>query len=138
MQIWHIPCFEWNSPTDHSKKQNTKAPEVNTESSIALICHYFRSNVSRSAALVLNKLIFTDDFTDTEIAYFDGKIGIDQNIIKFNIPMNNGARVDMTESIHNLFEEELSLLLIKAFSLFNELKQVTSSCVVHYHMQMFR
>ena len=62
--------------------------------------------------MIFDELIFSDDFTDSEIAYFDSEVSIDQNIIKFDISMNNRTTVDMSETMDYLFEYVLSLGLV--------------------------
>lgn len=121
MQIRHIPSLEGNSPAYHCKEHYSQTPEINAEATIALISDDLRSDVSGSATLIFNELVFSDDFTDSKITDLDCEICVDQDIIEFHISVNDRARVDVTQPIHYLFEDELRLFLLKSLSLLHEL-----------------
>ena len=81
MEFRHIGCFEWHCATDHRIEQNAQTPEINCESSVALISDDLRRNIGWRATLIFNKLIFSDDFTDSKVTDLDSEVSINENVI---------------------------------------------------------
>lgn len=88
--------------------------------------------------MIFNELVFADYLTDSKVTDFDSEISINKDVIKLDISMNYRPAVNMSESIDYLFEYLFSVPLLKTFPLFDELEQISSSCVFHDHVEMFR
>ena len=82
---------------------------INVISFVALIYNNLWGKVSRGSTLLLNHLTFLDDLTHTEITDFNSFFSIKQNIVKLDISVNNTPAMDMGQTIHDLFENELRI-----------------------------
>ena len=108
MQLMHIRSLEGDSSTEHSKEKHTQAPNINKEAFISIIRYNLRSYISRSATLLINNSSSSNDLRDSKIADLNHIIGVDENIIEFDISMKYRARMNVSETVDYLLENELS------------------------------
>ena len=89
MEIGHAGGFEGHRAADHRKEQHSQTPEVHCEALVPLVRHYFRSYVRRSAALVLHHLVRPNYLANSEIAYFDSEIAINEDVVQFDVSVDD-------------------------------------------------
>ena len=114
MQIFQIRCFKGNCSAQHRIKENTQGPNVDEEAFIAFVDDDFRGEVGWGSALFLYDLTLFDYLTDTKITDLDSLLTIKQNIIQFDITMNNTSAMDMSQSISDLLKNEFSITFLES------------------------
>lgn len=138
MEFVHIRSFERNSATEHCEEQNTKTPNIDEETLVALISYDLGSYVGRSATLLVNNGTSSDNLRYAEVTDLDDIIRVDKNIVELDVSVKNRARVDVSESVDNLFEYELGDWLSESSFPFDVLKQVSLACILHHHQEVLR
>ena len=110
-QVSNLVRLEWHVSIEDGVKANTGRPDVYWETLIANFLHDLGGNVGRSTALLEQKLVLVNAATDTEVANFDVTHAIEQNIVKLDVPVHDTDRVHVGDTLHNLLEEVLGVLL---------------------------
>ena len=88
--------------------------------------------------MLLNRLILGDQATDTEVANLDAPLMVHEDVIEFDISVQDAAAMTMSDTMHNLLENALRSLLIQVLPLLNILKQVATIRILHYKQEMLR
>ena len=78
-------------------------------------------------------MTFLNNLGDAEVANFDTLLAVEQNVVQFDISMDHRTTMDVRESINDLFEDELAVLLLQTTSLLYESQKVTTASVLHHH-----
>ena len=56
-------------------------------------------------------MAFLDDLGDAKVADFDTFLAVKQNVVQLDVSVDDGAAVNMGQSIDDLLEDELAVLL---------------------------
>lgn len=81
MEILKVLGFKRHSSAKHCIEKNSEGPNVHKEAFITLVNNDFRSQISRSSALLLNDLALLYDLGDTEIADLNSFLTVKEYIV---------------------------------------------------------
>ena len=93
LQFIHVVCSEGNYSVEHGVQNDPCRPYIDAEALIASIFKDLWRNVRRCTTLFSQDFTSSDDFADTKVADFDFTVGRKQNIVQFNVPVENAFRV---------------------------------------------
>lgn len=96
----------------HGIQQHSKGPEVDVVASIALVCDNLWCEVGRCTTLFLNRLVFGDEATDTEVTNLNAPLMIHQYVIQFDVSMQDAAAVTVSDAVNDLLKDALGCLFI--------------------------
>ena len=136
MQFLQVLSLERYSSLQHCVHQNTKRPYVHVETFISLVCDYLRSQIRWCSALLLNHLALRYQSTDSEVTHLYRSFIIHKDIVKFDVSVQYASAMAVSQAMDYLLEDVLGLLFLQLLSLFDVLKQVTTSSVLHDHEEM--
>lgn len=86
--------------------------------------------------MLLDDLSFLNDLRYTKITNLYSLFAIQQNIIQFDISMNNRSAMNMSKSISYLFEYKLGITLLQLPFSLDKSQKITPSSILHNHEQM--
>ena len=132
----HTLCFKRYCPAYHGKKKHTQAPNVCSETLIATIRNYLRSNICWSATLFRDLLVFLNNSAYAKITNLNIAIFIQKNIVKLDVSVEHRPAMAVSDTKSYLLEYSSSLALIESPSLFNELQQISTTSILHHHEQV--
>lgn len=107
-------------------------PNVNFEASVARLAHDLRSGVSRRAALLVENLILRNAPTHSEVAYLDVTLAVQQNVLELQVTVHHALLVHVSDTEHELPEDELGLPLFKPPALFYIFLQIAAWAQLHH------
>lgn len=100
LQLAHIGGLEGHRAKEHGVEDDAGAPHVRLEPAIALPFEYLGRDVGRCAALFMLYLILTlHKFTDSEIADLDIAFGGEEDVVQFDVAMEDPLAVDVHQAL---------------------------------------
>ena len=84
----------------------------------------------------MDDLALLDYLGDSEIAYFDAFLAVQQYIVELDVSVYDRAAVDMSQSVCDLLEDELAVALLETAPLLDQFKQISTASVLHDHQQV--
>jgi len=81
VQVLHICALEWNVSIKHSIEYDASTPHIYSPSIIALLCNDFRSDIGRSAALVVESCTWLNLLPNSKISNLDVAMVIKQDVL---------------------------------------------------------
>ena len=136
MQLIHTSCFERHRPIKHGKEHDTSTPQIHVVAISIFVLKDLRCNISWSSALLPHFDSRLTLFTDTKVSNLDRALSIKKNVVKFDISVCYAFRMDVIESINNLFEYLYCKWFLQASSLPDIIEQVSTSAQLHYNYDM--
>jgi len=105
LEFNHICSLKWHRSIKHGVEYYSCAPNIRLESFIALPSKDLRSNIGRSTALFSLLLTCTlDQFTDSKVTYLDVTFRSQQDIVEFDVSVEDILRVHVLKAFDDLFE----------------------------------
>jgi hypothetical protein len=117
-------------------EKHTERPDVYIEAFIAFISNDFRSQISGSSALFLNDLTLGNESTDPEVAELDCSFTVHEDIVKFDVSVQDAPTMAVSQSIDNLFKNVFCLHFLESFPFLDVLQEVSSSDILHHHQEV--
>ena len=74
---------------------------------------------------------------DPEITNLDVASLVHQNVVQLNVSVQHWAAVAVSETMHHLLENVLSLLLFNFFIFFHQLQQIPAFTILHHEQKVF-
>ncbi len=105
IQLGRLRIFKWQTPTQHSIQDNTAAPNINHDSLISIFTlNHFRSSITRRPTCCFKPFIFPISVRKPKINNPDSLIIVDQEILGFEIPMNDVQLMNVLNTTNDLLE----------------------------------
>ena len=101
----------------HCVKDHTTRPDVDTETFITPVPENLRCYVGWRAALLRHDLASLDDLADAEVADFDLTARTEQDVVQFDVAVQDSFRVAVIETADDLLEHALRDLLFELAAL---------------------
>ena len=103
-QVSNLIRFERHIAIEDSVKAHTSRPDVDRQTFITNFLNDLRCDVSWSAALLKQKFLALHATTDAEIANLDVALAIEEDIVEFDVSMNDANLVHVCNALHDLLE----------------------------------
>lgn len=126
-----------HSPHHHRIQENPQRPDIRREPHIPLPREHLGRDVGGGPALLAHKLVLAHDLGDAEVADLDASVGVKEDVVELHVPVDDRAAVDVGESVEDLTEDAPGVLLLDAAAGLDELEEVSASCVLHDHEEVF-
>mmetsp|Transcript_9264 Transcript_9264/g.7059 ORF Transcript_9264/g.7059 Transcript_9264/m.7059 type:complete len:253 (+) Transcript_9264:183-941(+) len=141
VEIGHVVSFEGHSPIQHCVQHHPRTPDVHVERVLRLLItrNYLWRNVCWSSALLAHwfdesrSRIFLTLLRHPKIRNLHISLSIQQDIIKFDVPMSNVLRMDIAQPINYLLEYDLCVWFFKSPSFPDVVEKVSSSAQLHHN-----
>lgn len=109
----HICCLERNSSVKHSIEYYSSAPDIRLEAFIALTSEDFRGNVCWSTTLLsLVRVSILNNLADSKIADLDISFRSKQNVVEFDVSVQDTLRVHILKTKNDLTEHKLGIIFL--------------------------
>ena len=132
LQLTHIIGLKRHRPIKHCKQHNATAPNIDCKPIVSLVPQYLGSDVGRRATLLSHFLTLFDNFTDTKVADFDHARRIQQNIVKFDVPMQDALSVAVGEAFYYLLKQALRHILLQPPTPPHIVQQISASAHLYH------
>lgn len=93
--------------------------------------------IGRSATLLTDDFTVFDKSRDTEITDFDAEVLVEEDVVKFDVTMENFVLVAMPDPLDNLPENNLGRLLIQRPIFLHIGQKVTIRGILHHDKELF-
>lgn len=127
--------FSWFSkirpPTKHTFISNDANSEIIDRAAMVLTTHYLWCHISRCARGILS-IILPPHTCNAKVSNSQISITFYNQILRFDIPMNNVFLVYIFQSSNQTSHKELSCIFFKFSESANMIPQVATCKVVHY------
>jgi len=137
MKLIHARSFEWNCTVKHGKQNNSCAPQVDAKAVSVLVFEDLGSNICRCSALLFHLGSRYTLLADTKVCNLDRTLAVKQDVIQLDVSVANMLRMNILETINNLFEYLFSIWLLESSSLSDIIKQITSCTELHDNNNVF-
>ena len=122
---------------EHNVQEDSQGPYVYVKARVFAVARHLWGQVGGSSALLLNKLISSNELANSEITDLYSALSIQKNIVKLNISMKNRSAVAMSHTLRDLFENIFGLILSKFLALLYKMVEITSASILHNHHDVF-
>ena len=95
MKILQVLRFERHRALKHRVQKHPETPHVDEETFVALVNDDLWREIRWSSALLLNDLTLLDYLGDAEVADLDALFTIEQNVVQFDVAVDNAAAMDV-------------------------------------------
>lgn len=136
VQIFEVRRLKGHRSAQHSEEKDAEGPDVDEEAFIALVNDDLRRQVSRSTALLLYNLAFLDYLRDTEVAYLDALLAVEQDVIQFDVSVDDRPAMNVRQPVRDLLEDELGVRLLQLSLALDQSQEVAATSVLHDHEEM--
>ena len=131
VQIAHLIRLEGYIPVQHGIKADSGRPYIDWVSLVAEFPHNLRSNVSGCSALLEENLIVNDFAGDTEVCDLYVTVAIKQDVVQFNVSVDDPVVVQVCNALHDLLEHEFGVLLAELPALADVIEEVAARAELH-------
>ena len=118
-------------PMQHAIQADTCGPYVDLEAFVAIFVHDLRSDIGRSATLLVECLVRLDAPANAEVTDLDVTVTVQQDVVKFEVAMHDPLPVHVEHSEHDLLENELYLSLFEPAALLYILEKISTWTKLH-------
>lgn len=132
VQFRGVWVLEGEETADKSKHNDTTAPNVHVCAKILLPRNHFWSSVARAATSCLQQLPMTVGVAQAEVDYFDVLIMIKQQVLRFQVPVNDVELMYVLDASDYLLEELACLLLLEARVRYYIVEELPATRILHY------
>lgn len=136
VEVLHIVCLEGHSAEEEGEKDDASAPQVGLEAPVSLVLDDLGGDVGGSATLLEHHLAALNSLRDTKIGDLDSAFAIKEDVVQFDISMEDRLSVNVTDTFNDLFKQDFSERLLALLSLTDKVKEITSSTKLHNEHDM--
>lgn len=111
VQFCSIGIFKWQVSTDHRKQNDSARPDIHFQAIVLLAWNHFRWSVARRPTGCLQKLTWFVSIAEPKINDFQGILPVNQQILRFEVAMNNIQFMNISDATYNLLEKSTCLCL---------------------------
>lgn len=86
--------------------------------------------------MLLDDLAFLYYLGDAKVANLDSFLAIQEDVVKFDVPVYDGPAVDVSKAISNLLENEFGIRFLKFTLSLDQPQQITTAGIFHDHEKM--
>lgn len=112
-QVTNLISLKRNATVQDGVQADSSTPDINWWTAVTdRVLHNLRRDVGWRAALLSKELVrAADPARDAEVANFNITLTVEKDIIKLDIAMDNVYLVHVFDSLHDLLEKVLGVLL---------------------------
>ena len=121
----------------HTIQADTCGPYVDLEAFVAIFIHDLRSDIGRSATLLVECLFRLDAPANAEVTDLDVTVAVQQDVVKFEVAVHDPLPVHVEDAEHNLLENELYLSLFEPAALLDILEKISAWTKLHDYQVVF-
>ena len=125
-QITDLVSFERHVAIQDSVEADTCRPNVNGQALVADLLDNFRGYVGRGATLLKQELFVLDAPTHSEVPNLDVAVTIEENVVQFDVTMDDADRMHVSDTLHYLLDEVFSILLGQLTALSHVIEEVAA------------
>ena len=131
MQVFHVIGFEGYCAKEKSEKDDSCAPQIRPEPPVAFIFNDLWCDVGWSATLFVHDFTRFDGLRDAKIGNFNQAFAVKENIVQFDVPMQDRLRVNVADAFDDLLKKDLGKRLLALFTLPHEVEKITARAQLH-------
>lgn len=100
-----IRIFEGEVAAEHSIEDNAAAPDIGAETLVLLACNHFWGSVAGTATRSFEFLAWLVLVGQPEVYYLDVALMVQQQVLRFQVPVHNIILVDVLNPSENLMHK---------------------------------
>ena len=127
LELLQVVRLEGLDPAHHVVERDPRRPDVAREALVAVALEDLGRDVRRRAALLVHRVGGALEFAaHAEVADLDRVGQVDQNVVEFDVAVDDVFAVDVFEALDDLFEDDLRRRLVQLRALPDEGEQVSA------------
>jgi len=132
VQVLHVICFERHRSVQHREQNDSRAPQISFEAPVAFVSNDLGRDVGGRTALLVHGFVFLDGLADAEVSNLDVALTVEQDVVEFDVSVEDSLRVDVANTLDDLFEEDLRSEFVQLFAFTHKVKHVATSAKLHH------
>jgi hypothetical protein len=137
VEVGSLRILKGQVASHHCVENNPRGPNICLETIVAFSCYHFWRSIAGRATCRFERLTFFIEIGKTEINNPEGIVVVQQKILWFQVSVANPALVKVLDAGDELSVQLCGLLLSKSGVSNDEVEQLASVCIFHYHKELF-